>query len=252
MPSALDQALTELDGLERGFVLGALLVGAGDEPSFAAGLPAASRERCAHALATIAALPRVERVRVTGRLAREARGVAPAGIESVHPEHVRAALDAESPALVRRLQSGWDRDVPAAIRATTARWVAEQSEPEPEAVAAPAEGDPELLADVQRSVFAGLADVPPPWNEATPHRWSRQLTLMEPASLLSLVAGDGEPAAPEAQRQRMRDLGARLAREEADGLGTAAQVLAVAQRLPAPLGAALLEAARCAPAVPSG
>ena len=244
MPSALHQALTELDGVERGFVLGALLVGAGDEPDFAAGLPAASRERCGNALTAIGALPRAERVRVTGLLAREARGVVPPGIEGVHPDHVRAALDEESPALVSRLQAAWDHDVPAAIRTTTARWIAEQSEPEPEALAPPTEGDPELLADVQRSVFAGLAEVPPPWHEATPHRWSRQLTLMEPAALLSLVVGDGEAG-------RANNVGARLAREEADGLGTDAQLLAVAQRLPPSLGAALLEGAHRGPDAPS-
>ena len=49
------------------------------------------------------------------------------------------------------------------------------------------------------------------------------------------MVGDGEPG-------RAHDLGARLVREEADGLGAAAQLLAVAQRLPAALAAVLLEA----------
>ena len=104
-----------------------------------------------------------------------------------------------------------------------------------EASSSATEGDPELLADVQRSVFAGLAEVPPPWHEAPPQRWSRQLTLMEPATLLSLV-GDGEA-------ERAHDLGARLAHEEAEGLGASAQLLAVAQRMPEAVGRALLEGA---------
>jgi hypothetical protein len=210
-------------------------------------LPPASRERCAHALAAIAALPRAERVRVTGVLARDSRAVVPSGIERVHTDHLREALDAESPPLVRRLQSTWHPDIPAAIRTVTARWSAEQSEPEPEGTPPPGDADPELLTDVQRSVFAGLAEVPPPWQEATPRRSSRQLTLMEPAALLSLVAVDENAATPEVRYQRARDLGGRLAGEEAGGLGAAAQLLAVAQRLPAALGRALLAGARNEP-----
>jgi len=250
MPAALAQALTELDGLERGFVLGALLAGAGDDPAFATSLPVPSRERCQQALAAIGALPRADRVRVTGVLAREARAVLPAGIQSVHSDHLRAALDEESLMLVRRLQSSWDDDVPEAIRDATATWIAEQpAELEAEGPATTAlplrEPDLELLTDVQRSVFAGLAEVPPPWQDAAPRRWSRQLTLMAPAALLSLVTGaDSRTASLEAPLLRARDIGARLAREEADGLGAAAQALAVAQRLPAPLGQALLEGAR--------
>lgn len=233
MPPALDDALTELDGVERGFVLGALLVGAGDDPAFANSLPAASRERCAAALSAIAALSRAERVRLTGLLAHEARAAVPAGIASVHPDHLRAALENESPALVHRLQAAWDETVPPPLRAAIADWLI--SPPEFEDHASPSPADPELLLDVQRSLFAGLAEVPAPWRDAVPRRYSRRITLLEPAELLSLATAGGDDGA--------RALGAHLAREEAHSLDTAAQLTAVAQRLPLTLAWVLLEGA---------
>lgn len=267
MPSALAQALTELDGTERGFVLGALLAGAVDEPTLAAALSPPSRERCEHALAAIAALERADRVRLTGLLARAARAVSPAGIDSVHPDHLRAALDEESVALVRSLESSWDDGTPTAVRATVANWVAAQAaEPDASTADAPppgpasSQGALELLSDVQRAVFAGLAEVPPPWQGAAPHRWSRQLTLMDPAVLLSLITEDRQGtdgaatatgptvAGSETLRHRARALGARLAREETGGLGAAAQALAVAQRLPPSLGDELVKGAEEQPA----
>ncbi|HEX2657263.1 MAG TPA: hypothetical protein VHU40_03280, partial [Polyangia bacterium] len=231
-PGALAQALTELDAVELGFVLGALLAGAGDDPTFAAGLPAASRERCGQALAAIAGLPRAERVRVTGLLASIARAGLPAGIEGVHPDHLHAALCEESLPLVRRLQSTWRDEVPLSIRTATARWISEQVEAERPDDPPPTSGeaDPELMADVLRSVFAGLAEVPGPWQGAPPRRLARQLALMEPGTLLSTITAE-DP----------RRFGARLAREEAHGLGTHALLMAVAQRLPASVARAFLE-----------
>lgn len=241
MPTPLDQALTELDATERGFVLGALLAGAIDDPDFATPLDAASGLRCQQALAAIAHLSRTERVKLTGQLATDALSVLPVGIDNVHPDHLRAALDQESASIVQ-LAGG---ELPTFIGAVTAAWLAVNAadgEPGAEPLSAP-----ELRTEVQRSVFAGLAEVPPAWEGVAPHRWSRQLTLMNPAALLSLIteSTDGLPAvAPsETLRLRARVLGARLTDEETGSLGAAAQVLAVAQRLPRALAEALLEGA---------
>ena len=75
---------------------------------------------------------------------------------------------------------------------------------------------------------------------------------MGPAGLLSLMTegdpgSDDQTKSPEARRAHALSLGARLVREEAGSLGAAAQVLAVAQRLPAALAQAFLPAGSSAP-----
>ena len=256
MPAPVDEALTELDAVERGFVLGALLAGAADDPTFVGALRGASRERCGRTLQAVAALTREDRVRLTGLLAREARATWPAGIEDVHPDHLRAILDDESTAIVRLVEG----NAPASLRAALAARLVAPHQPEwrdgagpqarPEAPAAAEGVDPDLRREVQRSVFAGIAEVAPPWRDLAPGRWSRQVSLLAPTALLALVSACGAQVAsageaPERAAQRgARTVGARLAHDNRLGLGAADEVMAVAQRLPRFLADALLAAAR--------
>src|SRR3569623_957762 len=93
MGTPADATLSSLDAVERGCVLGALLLGTAVDAGAAASRPPPSRERCAAALAALGALPRAERLRLTGGMAREAMAPLPAGLEAVPPEPLAAALD---------------------------------------------------------------------------------------------------------------------------------------------------------------
>jgi hypothetical protein len=231
MPTPADAALAALDAVERGFVLGALLLGSAEDGDTTAALLPPSRERCAAALAAIAALPRAERVRVTGTMAREAMAVFPAGLDSVNPEQLAAVLADESAETSFLLARGAPRVVQAAV----------ENAREPVArLEDPGEREGALLAELQRAALAPIAALPPRADGA-PERRALALAQRPVAVLLAETSQAGA-----------RQLGQQLAEAEGEGLGTADLLLALAQRLPAALGQALLEGAeshRRAPAV---
>ena len=231
-PSDSLAALACLDAVERGFVLGALLLGTADHVEAAAALLAPSRERCAAALAALGGLPRAERLRLTGAMAREAMAPLPAGLETVHRETLAAALAGESPATVSLV-----------ARAAPPRWRAalleaggaeQDREADADVVAgalASGELDPSLLAELQRAALARIAALPPR-AKAAPERRALALVHLPAAALLAETAHTGAA-----------QLGAQLAEAEGDGLGSADLLLAIAQRLPATSGLAFMAGA---------
>jgi len=231
MGTLADAALASLDAVERGFVLGALLLGSADEGGSTAALVPPSRERCAAALAALRALPRPERLRLTGAMAREAMAPLPPGLETVHPEQLAAALAGESPATVSLVA----RAAPRALRAALlkAGGAGNDAEAVPDVVeGALASGtlDPSLLAELQRAALAPIAALPPR-SEATPERRALELVHLSAPALLAEVQQTG--AAP---------LGRQLAATEGEGLGSADLLLAIAQRLPRSVAAVFLDA----------
>jgi len=229
MPTPAEASLAALDAVERGFVLGALLLGTADDAEAAAPLLPPSRERCATALA---ALPRAERLRLTGAMAREAMAPLPAGLEAVHPEQLAALLAGESAATTSLVA----RAAPPPLRAALLRagGGAHDAEAAADVVAgALASGhlDPSLVAELQRAALAPIAALPPR-AERAPERAALALVHRPAAALLAEMA-DGDPA----------DLGRRLSDDEGEGLGAADLLLAIAQRLPAAAGRRFLEAA---------
>ena len=232
MPTPADAALATLDAVERGFVLGSLLLGTADDAQAATPLLPPLRERCAAALATLAALPRAERLRLTGAMAREAMAALPAGLEAVHPEQLAALLASESAATVSLLA----RAAPRALRTALLR--AGGAEHDGEAAAdvvagalASGELDPSLVAELQRAALAPIAALPPR-AQGSGERAALALAHGPAAALLAEVTSCG-PA----------DLGQRLSDAEGDGLGAADLLLAIAQRMPAAAGRRFLDAA---------
>ena len=225
MPTPTDAALLPLDAVERGFVLGVLLLGTAEDGDLTAPLLSPSRERCAAALAAIGALPRADRVRVTSAMAREAMAAFHDGIETVNPEQLAAVLAGESPATLALIARGAPRAVQAALAKATAGDGDGAGRP------APGELDAALVAELQRAVLAPIAALPPR-SDRPPER--RALALLD-GPLPALLA--------EATRLGAPALGRLLADAERDGLGTAEVLLAVAQRLSPALGRALLDAA---------
>jgi|GEM_PF-2879855 len=232
MQTPADAALASLDAVERGFVLGALLLGAAEDAGLTAPLLPPSRERCAAALAALAALPRAERIRLTGAMARDAMAPLPAGIEAVHPEQLAAALAGESPATVALVARG----APRALRAALLEAGGGQPDPEAtgDALASALESgalDPSMVTELQRAALAPIVALPPRGDGPSERPALAMAHLGTPALLVE--AAEGGAAA----------LGRRLSNAEGDGLGTAELLLALAQRLPPNLGRALLEAA---------
>jgi hypothetical protein len=255
MTTPIDIALAELDAQERGFVLGCLVAGRPDASDTVAALPSPSRERCAEALAAFRALPRAERVYLTGVLAREALAPLPAGIENVHPDHLQRALAPESSTTIWLV----GRHGPAGLRTAAELVLARRGELASIESAIPARVATDVVADLQRAALASIVSVPALPPGVTPQRAARRLAALSPAALivevttegadvlgLSLRGADETVVQRAAARAGVRSLGARLAREEGAGPHAAfdADLLrAVAQRLPGPLADELLAAA---------
>ena len=214
-----DEALAELDILDRGFVLAALTFAGADAPSVASGLTEPAASRCRAALAAIAARDRAERVRVMGRLARQVLARVPEGIEQVHPARLGALLEAESSDTIRIVAAAPLPSLRAAANAVlTAR--GEPIEPSEPAIA------PDLAEELLRAVLAPIVSVPSLPPGVVPARDALRLLAATPASILLEVNATGAA-----------QLGERLGREDPD------LAAAVADRLPPALAAQLLDAA---------
>jgi len=232
MGTPADATLASLDAVERGFVLGALLLGTADDAGATAPLLPPSRERCAAALAALGALPRAERLRLTGAMAREAMAPLPAGLETVHPEQLAAALAGESPATVSLVARAAPRPLRAAVlKAGGAEHDAEAAADVIAGALASGQLEPALVGELQRAALAPVAALPPRGEEA-PERRALALAHLPPAQLLA-----------EATRTGPAQLGRQVAEAEGEGLGCPDLLLAIAQRLPAAMAEAFIEAA---------
>ena len=146
MPSPDDVALELLTVQERGFVLGAALLGLGAEASGV--LSDGPAERCATALASLAALPRERKATRLGQLARDLGAPFPVGLERCHRSWVRLMLEPEPTELVQALVGG----APPAVRDAATDLVREREGEGPHTSALPV--PPELATELRRLVFA--------------------------------------------------------------------------------------------------
>lgn len=139
-------AFAELDAVERGFVLGAALLG--DLASFQH-LAEPARARCAAACHALGERPREERIAAVAGLA--AGGLA--GLERVHPSWIEEVLGKEPTSLVLALSEG----LPASVRAAAAAVLERRDDaPGDAAPASPDEIVPDLRAELQRAVLGPL------------------------------------------------------------------------------------------------
>jgi hypothetical protein len=187
MPTPIDAALSELDATERGFVLGLLLLGAADNDDATAPLLPPSRERCAEALAALRALPRGERLRATGAMARDAMAPLPAGIENVAVEQLRVALGGESAQTLALVA----HETPAGVKAAARDLLAMMNSAGAAERAVDASVDSSLVAEVQRAALAAIVAVPPVSAAALPDRWDLRLAALSAAACLAEVTVAG-------------------------------------------------------------
>jgi alkylated DNA nucleotide flippase Atl1 len=218
----LAAALAELDATERGFLLGISLLAGGDpqHPPVAV-LAGAAGGRCRRAAAALHELPRAERLRWAGVLAREALAPVPPAIDEVHPEWLRRILEAESDDVVRLVAV----DGPPALSGAAAAVLADRGAGGAAAPPAPAGALAEAVVELRRAVLAPIVPVPPLPAGVVPERRARLLLARPPADLAAEV---GTP-------EQARGLGVALADAEEGDL-----LLALAQRLPLALARALL------------
>ncbi|MBC8132420.1 MAG: hypothetical protein H7X95_05510 [Deltaproteobacteria bacterium] len=200
-PSVGADILAALDAEERGFVLGMLLRADAQEqepaPAIDAPVPpipaAPSAARCDEAIAMVVALPRTERLRVMGVLAREALAPWPPGIENVHHDVLCDVLQAESTAVVRQMAAGGGPN--AVRRAAEAELMRRR---DGNTTGEPADNDLLLssatqaaLVDLQRAVLVSIVPVPPAPLGTTLHRLGRRLAVLTPSALLTEVTDAG-------------------------------------------------------------
>lgn len=137
-----------LTAAERGFVLGATLLGLGLEAG--GRLAGAGGERCGSALRELAGLPRERKAGRLASFARDLGAAYPAGIDGVHPSWLRLALAAEPSDLLPALSAGG----PPGLRAAAGDVLAGRSGQGPAPQPVPVTG--ELAAELRRAIFAAL------------------------------------------------------------------------------------------------
>lgn len=141
---------TKVDDLtpeERGFVLGAGLLGEGSDLGAMFSGPAGGR--VAAVLAALEALPREERAAALGRIAGDTMFRVPVEIAQVHPSWIEAAFEAEPSDIVLGLLAGLPQDL------REIGWTVVRRRHESADVLVPAAIDPEVLPEVQRFVLDG-------------------------------------------------------------------------------------------------
>ena len=104
VPTAPDLSLELLTLPERGFVLGAALLGLGAEAP--AQLVPQVAERCGAALQVLSTLPRERKATKLGQLARDLGAPFPAGVELCHRSWLKPMLEPEPSDLVQTLVVG--------------------------------------------------------------------------------------------------------------------------------------------------
>src|SRR5262249_19760377 len=123
--------------------------------------------------------------RAMARLLRRARAPVPDGIERVHPGWLRAALENEATPVLRALTDG----LPPEVKAIAHELVVARDEGAVEV--SPAMAD-EVLAELQRAVFASLTPMPSPAESerANAPTWLR-LAALPLAALLTEIERRG-------------------------------------------------------------
>ena len=184
-----DSDLADLDATERGFVLG-LLLGAENEPgAMAANLAEPAATRCREAVQAIAELPRTERVRWIGLLAREALAPLPTGIEDVAEDILCQTLAFESPSTIRAVAEKGPPTVQqaaAAVLRHLSRTATDAGDLDgPDVLAADA------VADIQRAVMTRIMPVPRVAKGASARRLGRKLATLRLPDLLAELAVAG-------------------------------------------------------------
>ncbi len=186
-----DSVLADLDATERGFVLGQLL-GAENKPGATeTNLAEPAATRCREAVQAIAELPRPERVRWIGLLAREALAPLPTGIEDVAEDILCEALTFESASTIRVVAAQGPptlQQAAVAVLQRRARTATDEGDRGgPDALAADA------VADIQRAVMTRIVPVPRVAKGASVVRLGRKLaTLRLPALLAELAVAGAE------------------------------------------------------------
>ncbi len=184
-----DGAIADLDAAERGFVLALLLTGGGDPAQAAAALTEPVATRCREAVLAIGALPRPERLRWMGLLARAALDPLPAGIEDIQEDVLRAALAPESASVIRLVAA----QGPPTLQQAAASVLRARGMPPgaPDALAVSPHPAPGAVAELQRAVMTGIVPVPPVTPGTAVNRLGRRLSTLRPAELLAEVTAAG-------------------------------------------------------------
>ena len=185
---AEDLVFDSLTVEERGFVLGATLLGLGPEAGNA--LAGDQGSACSTALKTLSRLDRERKATRLGHLARELGAPYPLGFDQLHRSWVQKLLAQEPLDLIPALVAGGPPAAREAAGRLFAAWTSDG--PPPPGLRLP----PELLAELRRLVFSSSAEV--------------RATAANPelAPLLDLA---GRPFLEELRRLGARSLGASLA-----------------------------------------
>ena len=144
--SAPDLSLELLTLPERGFVLGAALLGLGSEAP--AQLVPLVAERCGAALQILSTLPRERKATQLGQLARDLGAPFPAGVELCHRGWLKPMLEPEPSDLVQTLVVG----APPPLREAAGELLREREADG--SAAAPLSIPPEMATELRRLVFA--------------------------------------------------------------------------------------------------
>jgi hypothetical protein len=143
---APDLSLELLTPPERGFVLGAALLGLGAETP--AQLVPQVAERCGAALQVLSTLPRERKATRLGQLARDLGAPFPAGVELCHRSWLKPMLEPEPSDLVQTLVVG----APPPLREAAGELLREREAGG--AAASPLSIPPEMATELRRLVFA--------------------------------------------------------------------------------------------------
>ncbi len=146
VPTAPDVSLELLTLPERGFVLGAALLGLGAEAP--AQLVPQVAERCGDALQVLSTLPRERKATKLGQLARDLGAPFPAGVELCHRSWLKPMIEPEPSELVQTLVSG----APPPLREAAGELLREREAGGSAAITLSI--PPEMATELRRLVFA--------------------------------------------------------------------------------------------------
>jgi len=180
-------AVAALSLEEKGLVLGAAL--ARTTPAdLEARMPGIAGARCAAALAALADEPRSTRAPAIAALTALARAPVPAGIERVHPDWLRERFEREPAAIVRAVSAG----LPDEVRRVAAEVLRARGGDDARAAAPDVDRTGSGVAELQRSLFAGLVPLAGVGAPTTPI--ARELAALSSAEIVRAIEARGAEA----------------------------------------------------------